>query len=215
MLKRHDIEDDQYGVFGPIVHDMGRDAAEHPDKLMFELMNLGFSSKCYDGQNFFDDTHQARNADGVNVNVSNIQEGSDPAWYLLDTSRGMRPFVYQERRKFEFVAKTEPNDDRVFMRNEFLYGASGRCNVGFGLWQLAFGSKLPLTATNYEAARRAMQTLRGDSGRLLGIRPTVLVAPTSLEGDVLQLIKSQFLESGESNIWANSVETIITPWLEA
>jgi phage major head subunit gpT-like protein len=37
-VPRNDIEDDQYGVFGPMFEEMGRSAAEFPDELVFGLM---------------------------------------------------------------------------------------------------------------------------------------------------------------------------------
>lgn len=61
-------------------------------------------------------------------------------WYLLCTSRAIKPIIYQERKKIKFVSKTADNDDNVFMKDEFLYGADGRNNVGYGFWQMAYGS---------------------------------------------------------------------------
>lgn len=61
-------------------------------------------------------------------------------WYLLCTTRAIKPIIYQERKKIKFVSKTADNDDNVFMRDEFLYGADGRNNVGYGFWQMAYGS---------------------------------------------------------------------------
>lgn len=54
------------------------------------------------------------------------------------------------------MRKDNPPDENVFYKREYIYGSDGRCNVGFGLWQLAYASKQPLTAENYEAARAAM-----------------------------------------------------------
>lgn len=61
----------------------------------------------------------------------------DKTWYLLDTRRAIKPFVYQVRRETEFVQKTQINDDHVLMYDEYLWAASGRYNVGFGPWFLA------------------------------------------------------------------------------
>ena len=213
---RNDIEDDQYGVFGPLMADMGRDAGEFPDKLIFDLMNQGFTTPCYDGQYFFSPAHVGADADGNEIAVSTIGDGgSGPAWFLLDTSRAMRPFVYQERKPFELVALTDAHQEHVFFRNEYVYGAHGRANAGFGLWQLAYASREPLTATTYATARQAMHKLRGENGRLLGIRPTTLVVPTALERSALQLINNQVTTDGGSNEWYQSATLIITPWLEA
>lgn len=61
-------------------------------------------------------------------------------WFLLCTAKVIKPFIFQNRRKPILVAKTDINDDNVFFKNEYLYGADMRCNAGYGLWQLAYGS---------------------------------------------------------------------------
>lgn len=61
-------------------------------------------------------------------------------WFLLCTGKVIKPFIFQNRRKPALVAKDAANDDNVFLRNEYLYGVDTRCNAGFGLWQLAYGS---------------------------------------------------------------------------
>lgn len=61
-------------------------------------------------------------------------------WFLLCTKRPVKPFIFQNRRKPQLVGKDSPNDDNVFWQKEFVYGVDMRCNAGYGLWQLAFGS---------------------------------------------------------------------------
>ena len=65
---------------------------------------------------------------------------SDTAWFLLDTSRPIKPLIYQQRKKAKFVSKTAETDDNVFMSKKFIYGADSRGNAGFGFWQMAYGS---------------------------------------------------------------------------
>lgn len=66
--------------------------------------------------------------------------GKDTAWYLLCTTRPIKPLIYQERKKAKFVSKTAENDDNVFFQKTFIYGADSRGNAGFGFWQMAYGS---------------------------------------------------------------------------
>ncbi|MCX7204747.1 MAG: Mu-like prophage major head subunit gpT family protein [Proteobacteria bacterium] len=65
---------------------------------------------------------------------------SDDAWFLLDTTKPVKPFIYQERKKPVFVEQTDPQADDVFMRRKFKFGAEARASGGYGFWQLAFGS---------------------------------------------------------------------------
>lgn len=65
---------------------------------------------------------------------------SDTAWFLLDTSKPVKPFVYQERKLPTFVEQTDMSSDNVFMRKKFRYGAEARCAGGYAFWQLCYGS---------------------------------------------------------------------------
>jgi len=65
---------------------------------------------------------------------------SDTAWFLLDTSKSIKPFVYQERKAPVFVSQTDPEADDVFNRKKFKFGAEARAAGGYGFWQLAVGS---------------------------------------------------------------------------
>ena len=87
-------------------------------------------------------------------------------------------------------------------------------NAGFGLWQLAYGSKGNLDPDNYAAARAAMMDFRADGGRILGVRPTVLVVPPELEARALQVLNAQLTENGGSNVWANTAQLIVTPYVK-
>ncbi len=65
---------------------------------------------------------------------------SDTAWFLLDTSLPVKPFIYQEREAPNFVQQTDPEADDVFNRKKFKFGAEARAAGGYGFWQLAYGS---------------------------------------------------------------------------
>lgn len=65
---------------------------------------------------------------------------SDTAWFLLDTTKPVKPFLYQERKAPNFVQQTDPQSEGVFMRKKFKYGAEARAAGGYGFWQLAYGS---------------------------------------------------------------------------
>ncbi|MFX2607061.1 Mu-like prophage major head subunit gpT family protein [Enterobacter mori] len=65
---------------------------------------------------------------------------SDTAWFLLDTSKVITPFFYQERKAPHLVEQTDMEADDVFNRKKFKFGAEARCAGGYGLWQLGYGS---------------------------------------------------------------------------
>lgn len=61
-------------------------------------------------------------------------------WFLLDTSKPVRPLILQRRKEPEFVALDDPQDPNVFNRREYVYGYDDRKAAGYGFWQLAYGS---------------------------------------------------------------------------
>jgi phage major head subunit gpT-like protein len=206
--KRTDIEDDTIGVYNPMIAQMGMSTAQQPDELIAALIASGFATACYDGQYFFDTDHPAGSG-----TVSNSGGGAGTAWYLLDVSRPVKPFIFQERKPTEFIALDNPSDANVFLKNQFVYGAYRRNNAGFGLWQLAYASKQTLDADAYAAARAAMMSFKGDSGKPLGVRPNLLVVPPSLEGAGRGILMNERDASGATNKWRNTADLLVTPWL--
>lgn len=56
-IAKNDISDDRLNVYGPMMEQMGRRAAKHPDKLLYDLINNAESETSFDGQFFFDTDH--------------------------------------------------------------------------------------------------------------------------------------------------------------
>jgi phage major head subunit gpT-like protein len=70
---------------------------------------------------------------------------SDDYWFLLDTKRPVRGIILQQRSDVpvEFSAlDNSGQSESAFMRDQFFYGARARYNVGYGLWQTAYGAIL-------------------------------------------------------------------------
>jgi phage major head subunit gpT-like protein len=74
---------------------MGQAAAVHPDELVFALLAAGFATACFDGQYFFDSDHPV-GAGTCQQHRRRVGAG----WYLLDTSRPLRPIIFQKRRDY-------------------------------------------------------------------------------------------------------------------
>jgi phage major head subunit gpT-like protein len=213
-VSRDDIGDDQFGVYAPLMEQLGYDAKVHPDELLFTLAKNAHAVKCYDGQNFLDTDHPVEDENGVVQSVSNFAAGAGKLWYLADLSKPIRPFIVQVREAYRFTAMDKDTDQNVFNRNEFLYGSTGRLNVGLGLWQLAFGSTDVLGVAQYAAARAAMFNMTADKGKKLNVTPTHLLVPPTLEGPANALVKAQKDAAGADNIWFGTAQVIVVPWLE-
>ncbi|WP_350654845.1 Mu-like prophage major head subunit gpT family protein [Pseudoalteromonas sp. D48-MNA-CIBAN-0056] len=217
-VDRNDIEDDNLGVYSPIFKEMGNAAAIHPDEMIFPLLAAGFTTLCYDGQNYFDVDHPVYpNADGTGVAVSTANMAEDvayegEAWYVLDTSKALKPLIFQERKKPNLLAMTKMDDEAVFTRKEYRYGVDCRDAAGFGFWQLAFANKRALTPDNLWDSIEKMRSFKADGGRKLGIKPTMLVVPASMEKLATRMLERE-MESNSSNELKGRVELLVADYL--
>lgn len=225
-IPRNAYLDDQIGLYGGQVDELGYQAMKWPDDLMASAIQAGSAVATYDGQGFFDTDHPQNldnpssavqsnllintplTADNYNIarttmrswltdgggrpmgvkptilmvppqlektakdiiagnvlaslvkNVAGSENvaavaidntlkgtaevvvvdelGNKPDdWFLLDTSRGVKPFIFQNRQAPNLVSLTQQNDRNVFFHKEYIYGVDTRGNVGYGPWFLA------------------------------------------------------------------------------
>lgn len=213
-VKRDSIEDDQYGIYTPMMADLGHEVGIHPDRLIFMLLAAGFVELCYDGQPYFDADHLGFDKYGKEISVSNMQAGANAPWFLMDTRRPLKPLIYQNRKSFQFVARDNPEDPKVFDRAVYTYGVDGRANGGFGFWQTAFGSKAALTSDNFEANYMAMQKIRKASGEPAGIKPNLMVVGPTNAAAARKLLAAMLIDGGDTNTNFKRVDLLEVEWLD-
>ncbi|ATL91903.1 head protein [Aeromonas sp. CU5] len=217
-VDRNDIEDDELGIYAPMFAEMGRSAGIHPDELCFGLLGAGFTTPCYDGQYFFDTDHPVYpKADGTGTPVLTANVVVDAGyqgepWFLLDTSRALKPVIFQDRKSPQLIAMTKVDDEAVFTRKEFRYGVDCRDAAGFGFWQLAFANKRALTPDNLWDSFSKMREFQADGGRKLGVKATLLVVPPSLEKLATQMLERE-LDSSSSNELKGKLELVVADYL--
>ncbi len=65
---------------------------------------------------------------------------SSTQWMLHVTSKSVKPFIIQMRKAPVFVQQTGMDNDDVFNKGEFKFGAEARAAGVYGFWQLSVGS---------------------------------------------------------------------------
>ncbi|NKF51368.1 head protein [Shewanella sp. WXL01] len=218
-VDRNDIEDDNLGVYAPIFTEMGRAAAIHADESCFPLLAAGFTTLCYDGQNFFDTDHPVNDqadGQGADTSVANMVDESGtysgPAWFLLDTSKAIKPIIFQQRKAPQLIAMTKADDEAVFMSKQYRYGVDCRDAAGFGFWQMAFANKRELNADNMWDSIKRMREFTADGGRKLGIKPTLLVVPPELEKEATRMLERE-LDANSTNELKGRVGLLVADYL--
>jgi phage major head subunit gpT-like protein len=227
-IDRNDIEDDNYGVFEPIIEQLGWDTKVHPDMLLFQMVKDAVTTPsavpAYDGEGFFSAAHPVGPMARGQTIASNVDSsGSGPYWFLIDASRVIRPFIFQLRRDYAVTRMDVKTDEAVFNRREFRYGVDGRANTGVGLWQLAYASNKDLSdPANYAAARTAMRSIKTDAGHPFGAlsssQGVYLLVPPALEEAARQLLNADLITVASangptSNIWKSSAQLIVSEYL--
>lgn len=61
----------------------------------------------------------------------------DDAWYLLCTTKSIKPFIRQKRQAPRIVSLDQLNSENVFKNRRVLFGSDAREKAGYGRWQLA------------------------------------------------------------------------------
>ena len=212
-VSRDELEDNRLTGAGMLAQGLGEEAAKHPGELAYALLNNAFTTLCFDGQYMCDTDHPYTDENGVVQSYSNTGGGSGAPWFLIDGSRTLKPVIHQKRREYAVTEKFDRADENVFMRNEYLFGVDGRCNVGFGLWQLIYGSKATLDAAAFSAAYDALIKTPRDGGSPLGVMPTILLVGASNRAAAEAILDKALIGNGESNTNYKRVKLIVTPYL--
>jgi len=213
-IKREDLEDDKIGKYSVLAKAWGRESSLFPDKHTYGLLAAGFTTLCFDGQNYFDSDHPLETTPASTY--SNVV--GDPAtdtgspWFLLDNSQILMPIIYQDRRPLalEFIGATS---EYAWFNNMVAQGVDGRAGFGFSFPQIAIGSKAALSEANFDLAKQRLAGMKKTNGTPLGTMATTLVVGPSNESAARKLIAREFLENGESNIYYNNVEIVVSRYL--
>lgn len=205
-VHKHQIADDQLGLYPSIFEGWGAEGRQWMDRLRFAALAAGHTRECFDGQNFFDSDHPSFDEDGTTWSNTDTTAGGQP-WYLLDCSKPIKPLISQEREAPHFWWINDLQDSVVASTGLMTAYGEARGAVGYTLPFLAYRSTRVMNADNYILARDAMKAFTDDNGEPRGIRPTHLVVGISNH----QLAKDTFkpnLTNGESNTLAGEIAIV-------
>lgn len=218
-VSRDDIEDDNLGIYNPIVEQMGQAANEHIDENVFQCLVNGFVNLCFDGKPFFASDHpinsqeDGQGTEGTFSNIINPEVTNKQPWFLLDGSKVIKPIIYQNRKNAELKQLFDSSNDHVFMNDEYLYGVDARRGFGYTFPQLAVACRDTLNAENFSKACQALYEMQTDGYRPLNCKPTILVVGPKNRAAAVDLLDKQYLANGESNVNYKIVEVLVTPYI--
>lgn len=203
-IHKHQIQDDNLGLYGPMVQGWGEDSGALKDRLAFEALQNGHLTPCFDGQNFFDTDHPV--GDGVVANMGG--NAAVQPWFVLVCNKPLKPVLYQNREDPHFHMVTNMEDSRVLETGEYLMSGEARGAAGYTYWQLAYRCTDTLDKAGYEAVKLAIASQKNDKGEPLGLKATHIVVGVSNVAAARDLFLKANLAGGESNTLFKDVEII-------
>jgi len=121
-VDRNSIEDDQLGMYGPRIADLGVRARQHPNKLLSDARKAGVTTLGYDGQFFYDTDHsegdsgtQSNKLTGTGTTVAQIRTdifAAKSQFRKFKDDKG-EPFV-EEAGNQDFLATIHPDFEVKF-----------------------------------------------------------------------------------------------------
>ncbi|MGY3943378.1 Mu-like prophage major head subunit gpT family protein [Aeromonas tecta] len=213
-IKREDLEDDKIGKYSITSRGWGREVGLFPDKNSFGLLVAGFTTLCYDGQNFFDTDHPVESTPATTFSnvIGDPSTDTGSPWFLIDDMQILKPIIFQERRPMalEFVGATS---EYAWFNNMVAQGVDGRHGYGFGFPQTAIGSKAALSVTNFEAAYDRLASMKKTDGTPIGTMGRVLIVGPGNRAAAEAILKRQLLDNGGSNTNYERVKLVVTPYI--
>lgn len=74
----------------------------------------------------------------VNPYLTKAGTAANSAYYIMDLSKAMKPFIFQNRKPITFVALDKDDDLNAFMTRTLYYGVEARFAFVFGDWRLCY-----------------------------------------------------------------------------
>lgn len=205
-VPRDAFDDDTVGVYVAQLETLGQMVGAWPDQQVAAKLELGETDTCFDEVAFFSTAHPVEHGNAARGTYANMHGTGNPAWYLFDLSKGVKPLLWALREAPEITHKWDPDDEHVFWEDEYITGVRARGVPDYGFPQFAYKCKAALDSTNYESAVEAMMSRVNAKGENLGVYPTLLVVPTALKGDAMRLFEKQLVSGGENNVYYKDIE---------
>jgi phage major head subunit gpT-like protein len=202
-IEQEDVEDDNLDLYLPAIKTAAIGIANWKAQAIYKKIEE--NGPGYDKKPMFAIDHQERG-----LNVSNFQDGVGPAWYMLDLSKPIKPWLWGVKIAPTIKAKTADTDDNVFWRDQLIWGARARGGAGYGPWQIAFKSKAALDGPSLEAAIASMRDRRDEHGESLDVVPTTLLVPPALEWDARRLLGPATIAGGADNIYQGAIPFLVS-----
>ncbi len=155
QVRKHDLDDDQIGGYLKTVQSLpGRAQKDVGHKCLAHLA-AGTSQPCFDGSNFFANSHVIGSGDNLDTaNMASNDGVTHRIIALVLDNPVIKPVIYQDREKLSGL-QTDAETPQAALQQEYLYWADTRFGLGYGFWWDAYH----LTITDTPTVAEVVETI--------------------------------------------------------
>jgi phage major head subunit gpT-like protein len=130
---RRDIEDDQTGGYEIKPRELGERARKFPGRWVLKQAALGTSTACFDGTNFFANSHTIGIGDNLMAGTgTGNSDGLSYKMILFHHGGPLKPLIYQNRKPPEF--RTDAGSPGSDLAKMVRYWIDMEGQMAFGYW---------------------------------------------------------------------------------
>jgi phage major head subunit gpT-like protein len=145
QVRKTDLDDDQIGGYLKSINGIPTRGQKDIGHKILAHLAAGASTACFDGTNFFADSHTFGSGDNLDTFDGAANDGATHTIIAMITENpSIKPVIFQDRESLSSLM-TDADTPQAMKLKEFEYWADCRFGLGYGYWWDAI--KLTITDT--------------------------------------------------------------------
>ena len=132
-VKRDDIADDQVGLYMKLIEGLPSRAQKDIQEEILKHLAAGKTKKCFDGTNFFDDSHTVGVGDNKLTYDGTANDAKTFKLIALVCENSVKPVIFQDREALTGL-QTDAESPQAAKLKEYEYWVDSRFGLGYGFW---------------------------------------------------------------------------------
>lgn len=154
-VKKTDLDDDQVGGYLKTVQALPGRAQKDVGHRVLAHLAAGTSTPCFDGTNFFANSHTVGSGDNLDTaNFASNDGATHRVIALILENPAIKPVIFQDREPLSGL-KTDSETPQADLMKEYLYWADMRFGLAYGFWWDAYH----VTITDTPTVSEVVETL--------------------------------------------------------
>jgi phage major head subunit gpT-like protein len=162
-VKKTDLDDDQIGGYLRSIQAIPATGERDIGFKILSHLAAGTSTACFDGTNFFANSHTVGSGDNLDTfNAASNDGATHKIIALVTNNAAMKPVLFQDRESLSALM-TDADTPQALKLKEFEYWADCRFGLGYGYWWDAIHMTItdtPTVAECYDIVRQIINLFR-------------------------------------------------------